>query len=262
MNSLFYFSESLLLASFFVLLLLAAEVGYRWGHRRVLRTPEPISSHLTHEASALGVLALILAFTFSMAVARFDARRATIIDEANAIGTAALRTDFLPPPFADEAKRLLLSYAEARVALYDAGADEVLRAAANALSEDLHQKIWSIAVQAVGQHVADVPAISFAQSVNGVIDVYGVRKATYYHHIPDVIYFLICGVGVVAFGLSCVASGLERHRTRVPTAMMAVLVLVVVFLIADLDRPQRGLLRIGDQSMTELVSDLRAGLPK
>lgn len=257
MSNLFYVDEWILLATFLVLILVGAECGYRWGQHRAQRASEPISSHLTHEASALGVLALILAFTFSMAASRFDARRAIVLDEANAIGTAALRADFLTPDFAAEARGLLADYAEARVALYEAGADDGLRDAALAQSERLHTQIWSVAVRAVAQNRTEVPAVSFAHAVNAVIDQHGARKSSYGNHIPDVIYLLVYCVGFVAFALSGVASGLQHHRSRLPTVMMAVLVSVVVFLITDLDRPQRGLLRIGDSNMVELAKSLR-----
>lgn len=257
MSNLFFVDEGVLLATFLVLMLVGAECGYRWGRQRAQRASDPISSHLTHEASALGVLALILAFTFSMAATRFDARRAIVLDEANAIGTAALRADFLPPDLAAAARGLLADYADARVALYDAGADDGLRDAALSRSERLHAQIWNVAVQAVTRNRAEVPAVSFAHAVNTVIDQHGARKSSYGNHIPDVVYLLVYCVGFVAFVLSGVASGLQHYRSRLPTAMMAVLVSVVVFLVTDLDRPQRGILRISDASMIELAKSLR-----
>jgi len=259
MSSLFYVNEWVLLATFLVLLLFGAELGYRRGVQRVQRASGPISSHLTHEASALGVLALILAFTFSMAAARFDARRAIILDEANAIGTAALRADFLAPAFAKQARLLMAEYAEVRVALYEAGTDKKRRDTALAQSEDIQRQIWELAVAAVSEG-GSLPTMSFAQAVNAVIDQHGLRKSTYSHHIPDVIYLLIYCVGFVAFGLTGFASGLQPNRSRLPTVMMAVLVSVVVFLVTDLDRPQRGLLRIGDSNMVELAKSLRANV--
>ena len=97
-----------------VLFLLALEVGYRLGQRRQDRTDEPDKSHTSAlQGATLGLLALLLGFTFAMAVSRFDNRKTVILDQANAIGTAELRSRLLGSPYAQTAAPMFRAYVDA-----------------------------------------------------------------------------------------------------------------------------------------------------
>ena len=216
-------------------------------------------SYLTHEVSALGVLALLLGFTFSIAAGKFEARRALVLDEANAIGTASLRAQMLPAGYDGEAKVLFDQYAEARVRLFDAGIDEGARQAANEVSERLHAQLWTLARQALEVNRLDVGTGLFIAALNDVIDMHGKRKAAYGYRLPDAIFLLIYAVAAIAFALSGVAAGVHESRSRVPTFVMAVLVTAVILFIVDLDRPQRGLLQVSDRAIMDLVPAARGG---
>lgn len=261
MYSLFFVDEWIILAAFTALLLIFAEIGFRFGHFQFARKGSS-EGYLAHEASALGVLALLLGFTFSMAAQRFEARRDLILEEANAIGTAALRAQMLPKPNASQAHVLLVQYAESRVELFEARTDQALRASAVKKAELIQDKIWDIAREAVEMNRADIGASLFAQSVNGVIDIHDKRVVTATYHIPDAIYFLIYSVGACAFALSGVAAGVNRSRSRTSTFVMIMLVSAVVLFITDLDRPQRGLLTISDQSIRDELSSLQRQRPE
>lgn len=125
---------------------LAIEVGYFLGRRRLNRTGEEERGRkpaAALHASILALLAFVLAFAFSLAVNRYDARKKLVLAEANSIGTCFLRAEMLPPPFDTEARELLLEYVDARLgAVRPGGLD-----AAIARSEQLHTQLWTQAVE-------------------------------------------------------------------------------------------------------------------
>jgi hypothetical protein len=258
MPSLYSVSEWVLLGILCLVLLAASEIGYRLGISQARRRGQS-GSYLTHEVSALGVLALLLGFSFSIAAGKFEVRRGLVLEEANAIGTAALRGQMLPAGYADEAKVLFDRYAVARVRLFDAGIDAAGQRAAMAESERVHDQLWTLARQALEVNRLDVGTGLFISALNDVIDMHGKRKAAYAYRLPDAIFLLIYAVAAIAFVLSGVAAGVHESRSRVPTYVMALLVTAVILFIIDLDRPQRGLLQINDQAILDLVPAARGG---
>lgn len=251
--SFFFLTDEWIVVALLVLLLaFSAECGYRFGRSRA-KGQNGRETYLTHEASALGVLALLLGFTFSLAAQRFETRRNLILEEANAVGTAALRAQLLPQPIASETGALLQRYALARIALSEAGIDLSRRSAAIKEAEELQNEIWKLAHAALDLNRLDVGTGLYIESLNTVIDAHEKRITAFSYHIPDAIYLLIFGVGALAFGLSGAAAGVNQSRSRLPTFVMVVLVSSVVLFIADLDRPQRGLLTISDQSLRDVA---------
>ena len=105
-------SETLIAVVLFAFLLLFAEVGFGLGRSRSTQFHEAVKSQVgTIQGAILGILGLLLGFSFAMAVSRFDMRKQLVIEEANAIGTAAMRARLLPAPRRDEAAALFRSYA-------------------------------------------------------------------------------------------------------------------------------------------------------
>lgn len=255
MPSLFFIDAWIIWAGLTAALLVAAESGYRFGARHAT---ESRSSLLLHEVPALGVLALLLGFSFSMAAQRFETKRELIIAEANAVGTAMLRSQLLTEPYATQAAPAFKKYIDLRITLFDSGLDEAGRTAALQESEQIHEVLWVLARDAHNLNRLDVGTGLFIQAVNDVIDAHGKRKAASRYHLPDAVYFLIFSVAICAFGLSGIAAGVQQHRSRIPTFVMVALVSAVIFFITDLDRPQRGLVTISDQSFLDLAASLKA----
>ena len=189
--------------------------------------------------SVLGLLAFMLAFTFSMAASRFDARRQVVLEEANAIGTAYLRARLLPEPQRAEVAKLLREYVDVRVR----GVQEGKVAEAVARSEEMHEQLWSRATAAAEKNPGSIMTGLFIQSLNEVIDLHakqvliGVRS-----RIPISIWgglFALAIGGMVSMGYQ---AGLSATR-RSPAMLLLVLAFAgVLFLIGDLDRPYEGLL--------------------
>lgn len=232
--------------------LAAAELGFRLGTWRRAATSESTRADLGITLGGLlGLLGLLLAFTFGMSGARYEERKSLVIEEANAIGTAWLRTDLVPEPMRSEARAALKAYTQLRLDIARSGSREILEQGI-ARSEALQVPLWKAAVAAAA--AAPTPASSlFVSAVNEVIDMHGRRVGLAARNpIPAVILATLYGVSllvVVALGFS---RGLGGDRNAVATTLLALILAVVLNLILDLDRPSGGYLRVSQQAMQDV----------
>jgi hypothetical protein len=241
-----------------LLLGIAIEAGYRAGRwRHAVRADEKDQPVGAMVASILGLLALVLGFTFSLSATRFESRRQAALDEANAIGTTYLRSKLLPTPEREEVGEALREYVDVRIQGAES-TDSAALDAAIARSDELHQELWAAATSAAGKQ--DTPRTAlFVDSLNELIDLHSVRLyASLRSRIPLVIWGALLFLSVLAFvgvGYQC---GLSATR-RSPTMFGFVLAFSsVIYLIADLDRPQQGLLRVSQQSILDVRSLIEA----
>lgn len=241
-------------------LCLAMEVGYRIGKWRHFRHPDerdqPVGAMV---ASILGLLALVLGFTFSLAAGRFEARRQVVLEEANAIGTAYLRTGLLPEPEGAEAARLLRHYVDVRLR----GIQEGRIAQVLEESEALHGVLWSQAVSAGRKTPDSITTGLFIQSLNDVIDLHAKRVLVGIRsRIPLVIWgFLIglAGLGMAAVGYQ---AGLSTTRRSPAMSGLVLAFAGVLTLIADLDRGHEGLLRVSQQALIDVQRSMQPPSPR
>ena len=242
-----------------VLLIGAAEFG-RWTGRRRRRHGEETHAGLgTIESASLGLLALMIGFTFSMALTRYDARRAAVLDEANAIGTAVLRAQLLPQPQAQATADLLARYARARLALGRSGFDAPARADAVARSLDLQNRLWRETVAASAADPRSVSTGLFVQALNDVIDMHEKRLTALRSHVPETVVLLLYLIALTATGFTGYGAGLSGDGERGSKLVMAVLIATVLILVIDLDRPYRGLITISEEPMLDLIRGLPPG---
>jgi uncharacterized membrane protein len=232
--------------------LLAAEAGYRFGRRTIARSPAGSLADLgTTLGGLLGLLGLLLAFTFGMAGNRFDDRRKLVVDEANAIGTAWLRTDLVPEPMRSQARGILRDYTQTRL---DAAAAEGAgpRAEAIARSERLQGALWSVTAAAANAQPS-VTVTLFVTAVNEVIDLHGLRLAAAMRNpIPPIIFGTLYAVSLLVLAALGYSRGLVGDRSAVATVILSVVLAVVLALILDLDRPGEGFLRVGQHAMRDV----------
>lgn len=255
-------SSFLIVGILCVLLLLAIESGYRLGLRLNSGANDSIKSQInTIQASLLGVLALLLGFTFSLALQRFDNRSTAVVDEANAIGTTYLRVDMLPDSVRDESRAILRAYVELRATAGTESLDHVVRREALLRkSEGLLDSLWRMAVQAAEEDPNPVSTGLYIQSLNGLIDSFGTRQAALDRHVPEVVLFLLLGTLVLTGSLVGYASGVAGQRASFATYVLVLLIVLLVFIIIDLDRPRRGLIEVPQGSIVALhESIVRAG---
>lgn len=231
-----------------LLLAIAAIEAGRWlALRRKLAGSEAEATVGASVGATLGLLAFTLAFTFGMAAERFDVRKAMVVAEANAIGTAYLRTSFVPQPSAGRVREALREYVDVRL---DAAAHPERFAAAMTRIEELQAVIWKETALLGANEPTPVAAL-FIQSINEMIDIHGERLAALRNKVPSSIWvflFVTATVGMLSMGYHAGLSG--THRSL---ATLAVVVAFsgVILLIADLDRPQQGLLQVSQQAMID-----------
>ena len=233
----------------------ALEGGYRLGRWRHTRESEekdaPVAAMV---AAILGLLAFMLAFTFSLAAARFDARRQAVVDEANSIGTTYLRTRLLPEPHRSETARLLRQYTELRV--QHPTRDRVSTLMAQ--SEELHERLWSQGVAAAEKVPSPITGL-FLQSLNETIDLHskrvfvGIRS-----RIPITIWVALLALTVLGMASVGYQAGLSATRRSPEMPIMTLAFAGVLLLIVDLDRGHEGLLQVSQQAMIDLHKSMQA----
>jgi hypothetical protein len=234
-------------------------LGSRLAARARRRSAETSHAQLsTTVAAVLSLLALLLAFSFAMAQGRYDARRALVLEESNAIGTTYLRTELLDEPERSELKSLLRRYVDVRIALHEAGFDRRRRDALLAASVRLHAQLWDTATRAVARTPNQIASGLFLRSLNDVIDLHEKRRVAVENLVPLPIVELIFFVGCIAAALVGYDGGLDGARRFWPTFLATAVFVSVAALVLDLDRPARGLIRVPQESMIRLRHSLRS----
>jgi hypothetical protein len=178
-----------------------------------------------------------------MAVGRYEARRAAVVDEANTIGTTYLRAQTLPEPIRTESIALLKRYADARIALSDAVPGSTAFDRASAESQVIQRKLWALAGEAMNESPESNASRLYIETLNEMIDAHTTRVAALANRIPSSVMFLQIGIAALAFGV--LALYLEMlGRAVLPALVGAVIVTVMLLVIFDLDRPHRGFITV------------------
>ena len=262
MNQLDYFyatSSITITVSLFILILLLNELCFRAGRYVQDQSDSEIRS-LTGavQAAILGLLALLLGFTFSMSMQRHDDRSHTLIDEVNAIGTALLRVQLLPEELQDEGYDMFREYVDLRVAIGEIDITQrEARTKYNQQIGETQNKLWSLAIKATDTDPRPVTTGNFVKSLNDLIDSQGKRNAMLWMHVPVAVLLILYTVFLSSGGIIGYSSGLSGKRILLPTALISLIISLIVFVVIDLDRPKRGLIQIDQTIMVELQEDLQ-----
>nr|WP_211162654.1 hypothetical protein [Alteromonas ponticola] len=252
---LFSFSSVSIALVLFIAIMAFNEVSFRLGRVVQKHTDDEVKA-LTGsvQGSILGLLALLLGFTFSMSMQRFDNRSMALIDEANAIGTALLRVQLLPEVYQPQAKTLFEEYIKLRVEVSKVPLDEkAVRVEFDTRVAQLQNQLWQLAVAASKEDPRPVTSGAFTQSLNAAIDSQGKRNAILRSHVPEPILMLLFVVFVASIGIMGYSSGLTGKRITLPLTLVSLLITLIVFIIIDLDRPKRGLITVNQTALQELI---------
>ena len=236
-----------------VLLLLAAEVGFRQSRKLLPNLNDAVITQVaTISGAIIGLLALLLAFTFAMSLSRNDLRRELVMEESNAIGTLYLRAGLLPEPERSEIRGLLRQYVDDRLDFYRAGVDENKLEQVNERTTQLQNRLWELVPSVLQKDDRTVTAALFVDSLNTVISFHSKRFEAMENHVPQGIFFLLFAVALMAALAVGYGSGIGKIRHRLPTIMLCVIVVLVTAVIMDLDRPRSGFIKISQDSMVRL----------
>jgi hypothetical protein len=255
-------NEWILFAAFLVCLFAAIEIGFLLGRRVRSVIDDRARSHVNMiQAAVLGMLALLLGFTFSMSMSRFETRKQLVLEESNAIGTTFLRAQLLPEPQRTEVSNLLQDYVGIRLEFFRAGIDPVMLRQASDRTEQTHRELWSRAVAEGKRDPRAVTTGVFIQSLNEMIDLHAKRMTALENHVPEVIFILLYLVSILTLGMVGYGCGLGTRRNLLMTMTAAFLIASIVLVIVDLDRPRRGLVKVSQQRLIDLQENLRKPLP-
>jgi len=208
------------------------------------------------QGAMLGVVGLILAFGLSLALSRYEDRRASIVVEANTIGTTYLRAQTLAEPVRSRSMELLVAYTESAIRLSEYVPGSAAERAAAADEDRLQRRLWALA----GQALDDAPSASaprlYVETLNEMIDAQTARVAALNNQVPGAVMWLeILGasiaLGLLAAYLALVGRGLAG------ALLASALVAFLLFVTADLDRPTRGLIQIPDTVLTQQLESMR-----
>ena len=235
-------------AIIFVGLLASFEFGIRlrtWL-RRFEGVAEDTPDHLL--AAVLGLLALLLGFTFSLGLNRYEARRLLVVEEANALGTVWLRTDLLAEPTRSAMQADLRRYIDARVKWSETEAAEQSWRAAQALQTRVWNDVRAVEAARPGAHLTR----AIIDSVNESFDLASARYAARADHLPErVLTILLLYMALSAVMMGYVMAGKGKAH-RLATAQLLALLMLAMILILDLDRPRSGGIQVRQTPLEEL----------
>lgn len=235
----------------FILVLSSFFVGIKIRRNVIKKHPERANDDFgSISSSLLGLLALLLAFTFGMANSRFDDRRKLSVQEANAISTVVLRADFLPDSMRIILRTQLEEYLETRIAFNQSGMD-LDKMADNFYKADvINNNIWK-SVADYGKTNMEITRVSeIVPALNDMIDITISRRAAGEANIPDSIQFLL----IVLCVCSTFLMGYERKNKIDLTVVVgfSLMLALTVFTIIDMDRPRSGLVNL-DEANSKII---------
>ena len=209
------------------------------------------ASHLL--SAVLGLLALLLGFSFSIAMNRYDTRRDLVVQEANAIGTTWLRVQLLDEPERTQMSGLLRRYVDTRLLWSETEK--------NAPVEDstkvLQQQLWEGTGRALRSESPPLLARGVMDSLNESFDLAAARKAARSAHIPDSVLYALLVFSLLSMVMmgAMLATTRKPHRTQ--TGLLLILLTLGQIIILDLDRPRTGTIQVSQQPLEALRDDLK-----
>jgi hypothetical protein len=246
----------LAVAGMFLGMLLLLEFGRRLGARRLAADPDAAKAGGgAVEGAVFGLMALLIAFTFSGAANRFDVRRALVVEEANDVGTAWLRLELLPVKAQPPLREKFRQYVDARLATYAKLPDwaaarvEINRATA------LQNEIWQEAVAACRDSGSSPATMLLLPALNQMIDISTTRTEAGLTHAPAIIYMML--VLLVLAGSLLAGYGMANGKVRnwFHASAFALIMALAIYVILDFEFPRLGLIRL--DAYDQVLVDMR-----
>lgn len=233
----------------------ATGLGVFLGHR-VRHLSESLKEPFgVLQAALLGVVGLLLAFGLSLAVTRYEDRRANVVQEANAIGTTYLRAQTLPEPVRSRSLDLLVSYTREAVSLSDHVPGSSEARAARARESVIERRLWRLGGAALeSAPTASAPRL-YIESLNEMIDGENARVAALSNRVPTAVLVLELLGAALALGLLGAYLAIVG-RGVVAIGLASVLVAFLLLVTADLDRPTRGMIRVPDTTLRHELAEM------
>jgi len=234
-------------AALLVAMNLTAEGASRLGRHWYPRADDLRRGHFVAVlGSLLGLLALLLSFTFAMSANRYDARRQLVVTEANVLGGLHLQSGLLPAAARQQFNELLRQYVDLRAQLAalrrDPTADQVTQLVAE--SDAIHQRMWNVIQEAA---LAQPPAHGADTMLKGLVDAASIQRErllAFESRVPDAVIWMLLLGALVAMSAVGLAGGLGNHRGVPARVIVSVLICGTIYVVLDLDKPHQGLIQV------------------
>lgn len=240
------------------LILISFEIGFRVSRHLHLKKGHVEPKTLGLTAALLGMLAFVLAFTFSMAASQYNKRKEMVVIEANALSTAYLRADLVDELHGKEIRRLLREYVNTRLEAID----KEKRVSSLARSVELHRLVWN-EVKLVAKANPNTNTALLVAAINEVIDTHEKRvKAALHDKIPNSIWLALMTISVIAMLTIGIEAGYSNHRRLMVIVPLVLAFAALITLISELNSPQEGMVKVGQESMISLQKSMNTDLNK
>jgi hypothetical protein len=241
-----------------VLSLLALWGGYAYAARAKAQNDDRDENAFGLGQTAIfGLIVLILAFSFSFAAERFEARRALVVQEADAVGAAYAHLDFLPLAQRSAAQTLMHDYAAARVGALSETTYAWNDGPSTSKARAIHERLWELASADVRADPYNVAYLSLAETIDKMGDITDFQTAAINNHVPAPILGIVILCTFVGAGLLGLTFGRVKSPNRALSLIFCVIFAATVFTIVDLDHPKGGLLKIDVAPMQNALDDMR-----
>ncbi len=260
-ESFIYRTDALVLATMLCcLMLLAIFLGLKMGKAGIRKQKDnqdkpDNSANGTIVASLFGLLGFLLAFTFGMSGSRFDNRRAAIINEANAIGTATLRADLYNDTIRALLRKDFKAYTEARIRYHEAGRDKQKMDLANQQADSLGALLWKRVSTLARDKDNLISSNQMIPALNEMLDNATLRNSGEQARVPDSIVIMLFVLSVAcAFYVGYSSAEKKGRPDWFIVTGFCLLTSIVIYITLDLDRPRRGIIKVDSshQSMLDL----------
>jgi hypothetical protein len=257
-ESIFQVPALLFAVIFFAFILGLNWLGYRMRKKIALRYPDKDVGVGTGEGAILGLMALLIAFTFNLANTKYESRRQAIIDEANLMNTAILRCDLYPDSVKYSLLPLYQQYLESRIAYYEAGDSPTKIKAALADTDEKFKNIWKKNVVLTRDAENRIRSEQMVQILIGLKNIVRTREAVRVSSIPTLILLvllLLVGLGgfLTGYGIK------PGNRSVFLSVAFALMTATALYLVMELSRPRQGSVNL--DTAEQNIVDLRKLFP-
>ena len=232
----------------FILMIIATLIGKKIGNK--IRLNNKSEKNLTETSGLIGLLFFLLAFTFGMSGSRYDSRRTIVVEEANDIGTAILRSDLYPDTERTLFRKDFKEYVEARIQYYEVGPDVKGILKADSLSQAISARLWKRASD-LSKNPANLAATQqMIPALNTMIDVTTSRLAGERAKVPESILIMLFLLALITAFYSGYSEGRKGKIDWLVQTGFCLLVSLVILFTYDLDRPRRGFVNLDGPNQT------------
>jgi len=249
-----------LLFGVFLGILACFELGYRFGRSDSRKIHElAYVGTGSIDAALFALLGLLLGFSFAGATSRLESRHELIVREANAIGTAYLRLDLLPPTEQPRVRHLFRDYLDARLQAYERFAHQEATELEFARASELQGQIWSEAITASRPDQSQNSARLLLPALGEMMDAATSRAIAQKIHLPSLVFCLLICIALLSGLLAGYAMSKRQTRSWLHVLIYAAIISITIYSIFDFDNPRFGLIKVdtADTALIQLRDSIR-----